>query len=443
VGINLDNVGQLSVDSDKLRGYLTTNFNDIQKLFVATGTGSTGTLEYIAHDVKTKEGEFTVHIDTAATQSTSVPSDNTSLTGPEALTITEGGSTAVVNLTSSMSMTQIANAVNSELEAVYTQVLTGAEQLYADALHTTAITTSTKWNSVYNSSGAPAGLIAGDVISFSGNTRNGASVEGSYSIINTGTDSVQGLLSAVETAFDNQVTAAINADGRIVVTDKTSGTSSVALTFDYSQAHSLDFGSVLTTNAGGQKGRYAMDITASADSGSHLVLAHNNYGTGNNFTIHQQNNLLWTGGDQTVNNGVNVAGTINGEAATGDGQMLKGNSGDANADGLSIKYTGSASGLDAGTVKVTFGVAELFDRVLFNITDSQEGYVSYKQQSVQDSISSYTTQIEEMEARLLLKKNVLLNRFAQMETALQKIQNQSNWLGGQTEAASNGWYKAK
>jgi flagellar hook-associated protein 2 len=89
----------------------------------------------------------------------------------------------------------------------------------------------------------------------------------------------------------------------------------------------------------------------------------------------------------------------------------------------------------------TFGVAELYDRGLFNITDSLEGYVSYKQQSVQDSISSYTTQIDEMEARLLLKKNMLLSRFTAMEAALQQLQNQSNWLGGQTTAASSGWMK--
>ena len=58
-------------------------------------------------------------------------------------------------------------------------------------------------------------------------------VSGTYTITNVATDSVQGLLSSVETAFGNQVTAAINASGQIVVTDKTSGSSSVALTFDY------------------------------------------------------------------------------------------------------------------------------------------------------------------------------------------------------------------
>ncbi|MHB8090684.1 MAG: flagellar filament capping protein FliD [Syntrophales bacterium] len=301
VGVSVDIEGQLSVDSEKLRGYLTTNFNDVQKLFTASGTTSVGSLEYINHTLKTEQGEYTVHITTAAAQSTSAPSTNTSLSGDETLTITAGGNTAVVNLTSGMTMTQIVSAVNSELDAK------------------------------------------------------------------------------------------------------------------------------------------AMAISASADSGDHLVLNQDSYGAGYSFTIHQLSNLLWTGGDQIVNNGVDVAGTINGEAATGSGQVLTGSSGDANIDGLVVEYTGTDGGVDAGTVKLTLGVAELYDRALFNITDTIDGYLAFKQDSLQDSISGYETQIDEMEARLELKREQMINRFVQMELALQKIQSQSNWLAGQLTAASNGW----
>jgi flagellar hook-associated protein 2 len=438
VGINVDKEGQLSVNSSKIQGYLATNFNDVQKLFTASGVADAGTLAYVSNSINTKQGEYTVHIDTAATQSTSAPSDNTGLSGTETLTITQGSNAAVVNLTSAMTMTQMVNAVNSELATVYTQALTGAKQLYADSGLTAKMTAATKWNSIYDSTGVSAGLVNGDVISFTGTTRSGASVSGSYKINNVATDAVQGMLSAVETAFGNQVSAAINASGQIVVTDKTSGSSSVALTFNTTQAHSLDLGTVLTTNAGGQKGRYAMEITASVDSGNHMVMTHNSYGTGNSFTIHQLNNLLWTGGDQVVDNGVNIAGTINGEAATGAGQTLTGNSGDASVDGLVIKYTGATVG-DAGQLKLTFGVAELYDRALFHITDSAEGYAFYKQESIQGNISEYKTQIDEMEARLTRKKEMLTDRYVKMELALQKIQSQSSWLTGQLSAASSGW----
>jgi flagellar hook-associated protein 2 len=439
VGISVDTEGQLSVDESTLRGYLTTNFNDVQKLFIANGEASVGTLSYVSHTNDTEEGEYTVHITTAATKSTSEASDNTSLSGDEELTIVEGEKTAVVSLTSGMTMSQIVGTINSELDTVYTETLTGGEQLYSDAGHTTEITAATTWDSIYDSLGNSANLLDNDVISFSGTTRGGDIVSGSYTI-NMATDSIQDLLSAIETAFEDDVTAAINESGQIVITDKTSGTSDVSLTLDTSLAHDLDFGTVLTTNTGGQEGRYAMSITASADSGDHLVLNYDAYGSGYSFTVEQANDLLWTDGAVAITEGVDVAGTINGEAATGAGQTLTGSDGEANIDGLVIKYTGTTEGVDIGTIKLTFGVAELFDRVLFNMTDSIDGYITFKQESLQDSISGYETQIEEMEARLELKREQLLNSFIQMELALQKIQSQSSWLTGQITAASSGWW---
>ncbi|HRT70733.1 MAG TPA: flagellar filament capping protein FliD, partial [Syntrophales bacterium] len=96
--------------------------------------------------------------------------------------------------------------------------------------------------------------------------------------------------------------------------------------------------------------------------------------------------------------------------------------------------------VDIGTVKLTFGVAELYDRALFNMTDSIDGYLTFKQKSMQESIKNYQTQIDEMEARLELKREQLLNNYARMEAALLKIQNQGNWLSGQLTAALSGWW---
>ncbi len=91
--------------------------------------------------------------------------------------------------------------------------------------------------------------------------------------------------------------------------------------------------------------------------------------------------------------------------------------------------------------QLSAGVGELFDQALFNITDTFEGYATFKQQSLQTKISGYGTQIDEMEARLERKRETLTNQYVAMETALQKIQSQSAWLTAQTQAAVNGWYR--
>jgi flagellar hook-associated protein 2 len=190
-------------------------------------------------------------------------------------------------------------------------------------------------------------------------------------------------------------------------------------------------------------GGMTLGVTAAAVDGQ-LVLTQDSYGSGHTFTIQQQQGLLWSGGDPAVTSGVDVAGTINGEAATGTGQILKGNAGTVNIDGLSIRYTGAVpdADADAGAIRLTFGVAELFDQALFNITDTFEGYVAFKQESLQTKITGYGTQIDEMEARLERKREMLTNQYVAMETALQKIQSQSAWLTAQTQAAVNGWYKS-
>ena len=443
VGINLNNEGQLSIDTDKLHGYLETNFNDVKSLFSVNGTSNAGTLEYVSCSSDTEAGEYTVHITTAATQSTST-SNNGTVGENETLTITEGDKTAEIVITIDDTLADIKNAINSEMSNVYTETLVGDAQLYEWSGGTTALSSSTKWDQVYIDGSNSANLADNDVISFTGTTRSGGEVEGSYTISDASVDTVQGLLSSIETAYGNDVTADVDSSGQIVLTDKSSGNSSLSITFDYTQAHDLSFGSsVSTSNTGGQEGRYAMDITATDDGSGHLELTHDNYGDDYSFIISEDavtsGNKLWTGDDQTVDNGVDVAGTINGEAAIGSGQVLTGDDGENNVDGLVVKYTGTAENLDIGEVKLTLGAAELFDRVLYNITDSYDGYLSFKQDSLQDNIDSYETKIEEMEARIDRKMEMMINRFVVMETALSKIQSQGQWLAGQINASYSGW----
>jgi len=432
VGIKMDNSSLLSIDDTVLTTTLKTNFNDVVSLFTGRGTTSSSDLQYLTHSRASKAGEYTVHITHAATQSasTSTTAVAGALGGAETLTITSGGQTATVALTAAMTIGDIVNAVNEELENDYTQALAGAESLYSDAGHTTAITDSTVWSSIYDGTGAPAGVTDGDTITFTGTSRGGGELSGSYTITDADTDTVKGLLSAIETAFGNNVTATINTSGRIVVADRQSGTSSLALTLDTSGAHDLDFGTTTPSNTGGVQGRYAMSMTASADAGNHLVLTHDNYGSDYTFTISETADLLWSG-NQTVANGENVAGTINGEAATGSGQILTGDEGETNVEGLAVLYSGTAENIDAGTVKLTVGTADLFSRSLYYITDIYEGYVDFKLDSLQDQIDDYETKMAAREALLERRKENLVNRFVMMETALSRIQNQSAWLQSQ------------
>ena len=424
IGITLDNSLHLSVNDSVLTGYLQTNFNDVKALFSAQGTTSGTDLAYISYTKDSQAGEYAVHVDQAATKGSVTGSVDLAAGGAaDTLTVTQGSSAATVAITAGMTLSDIVNTVNTEFSAVHTQTLSGSEQLKQDD-NITPITGGTKWDNIFGAS-----LVNGDVISFSGTSRSGASISGSYTITNVSTDTVQGLLSAIETAFSNQVTTTIDTTGRITMTDKFSGSSQLVLDITEPDSRGVDFGSVLTSNTGGVVGRYALSLTADDDGSNHLVIRNNDYGSGSGFTISQVTGEL--GLVDGTYAGLDVAGTINGETAIGSGQTLTGATANANTSGLSVQYTGAANGVDAGTIKLTLGLAELFDRALFSITDPLDGYLGFKQESLQNSIESFDTQIEQMEARLNLKMETMINRFVVMETALATMQTQSNWLSSQ------------
>jgi len=440
IGVNVDKEGQLSINEEKLRGYLETNFNDVRNVFASNATPSTGTIEYISHTRDTEAGQYVVNITQVATRATSTSDTavTSTLGSDETITITEGGKTATINLTSDMTISEIINAINSELQKTYNQILVGSESLYADSTQTSYITSSTTWDSVYDAAGQSAGLQNGDVITFSGTSRSGDVVTGSYEISDVTTDTVQGLLSAIEDAFGSNVTAYIDSTGRIVLKDERVGSSQLSITIEEPSDRNLDFGTVLTTNNGGKEGRYAISVTASNDGSDHLVLTHDSYGSKYSFTISESADLLWTTGDQTVDNGQDVAGTINGESATGSGQILSGDEDQSNIEGLSIKYTGTTTG-EVGTIKLTLGVGELYDRILFGITDQFEGYLAFKQDSIENRIDELEKRIQEMEERLDRKMQMMVSQFVAMEKALSAIQSQSQWLSGQINAITMGW----
>ena len=76
-----------------------------------------------------------------------------------------------------------------------------------------------------------------------------------------------------------------------------------------------------------------------------ISLRHKDFGSEHSFKVSSTTEgLMSSKGDvyDTIANGLDVAGEINGEEATGKGQVLTGNVGNANTDGLAIRYTGEA-----------------------------------------------------------------------------------------------------
>lgn len=101
-------------------------------------------------------------------------------------------------------------------------------------------------------------------------------------------------------------------------------------------------------------GNLDLDVMYNSDAET-LMVRHKRFGAGSTFQVAtSQSGVLvdQTGEIVKVDNGVDVAGTINNEAATGVGRMLIGNRGNRTTDRLAILYSGEELGA-SGTVSVS------------------------------------------------------------------------------------------
>lgn len=172
-------------------------------------------------------------------------------------------------------------------------------------------------------------------------------------------------------------------------------------------------------------------VTASVEGGK-LVLSAKKYGTPGTFTATSNktaasNTSGW--GTNTIEvQGVDVAGTVNGETMTGSGQMLTGATGNANTEGLQFLYTGNALGA-VGTLLLTKGVSPMFTDLVGGFTDSVNGILTATDQSLTDQIKGIDTSISDLQTRLAEKQTSLRLRFARMEQAVSQLQSQQTRLG--------------
>ena len=132
--------------------------------------------------------------------------------------------------------------------------------------------------------------------------------------------------------------------------------------------------------------------------------------------------------------GLDVAGTIGGEAATGTGNILIADS-DTTADGLSITVNGSTTG-SRGDVVFTRGIASQLDRLLEQVLE-EEGALESRLDSFQDRLE----EIDERRASLELRWEALEERYREqfnsLDILLANLNTTSAFLVNQLDNLNN------
>jgi len=424
IGIDSDRNGLLSLDRDELMEKLQDDFEGVVRIFAGVGETSDSDIVYIRHSEDTQPGTYSVSITQAATQASTTGTTllYSGLAGDVVLTITDVNTnqSASISLSAGDDIDTIVSAINSELSQEKRQIRTSTNQILSGGV---AATPYTAWTDV------DGGVQVGDTFTITGTTHNGESVSGTYTVESG--DTVQDLLSAIQNIFNGTVTATLNSNGYIVITDVDAGNSSmdITITANNEGGGTLDIGTMSLT----QEGRYAIPVTASNENG-YLKLTHDDYGSANGFTISQSANYLGlTDGTYT---GQDVAGTINGETATGSGQVLTGDDDQPNIAGLALRVTLTpdqlaAQGSDQGTITLTFGIAEQMYNHIKKITDQFSGYVSLRQDNLEDIIEDIDERIAIVEERVNKRIQNLEMQFINLEKMLSQMRSLSNYLTSQ------------
>ncbi|MBT6145491.1 MAG: flagellar filament capping protein FliD, partial [Gemmatimonadetes bacterium] len=436
MGINFDRSGQLTINDSRLTEALENNLEDVQALFVERGSTSNSGVEFVRSTTKTLAGGYSLDITQAAQQAELLGSVDLSdgLAEAQTLTISEVGSltnAAAVELAAGDTTDDIVEKVNSALNSQVAEVRRGSVANTTDGA--AAIDEGTAFAEIFG-----AGVVNGDSIRIQGTTHDGAAVLRSYAIEDAATQTVGDLLNEVRSTFGNNISANIDADGRILVTDNQVGPSNLTVTLveDNEGGGNLDLGSIEAET----EGRYPMEITAVNQDGK-LLLRHDTFGDNAGFSVTQSVDQLGLSTDEV--RGADVGGTINGEAADGFGRILTGSRDNATTDGLTIRVTTTQEDLDAngselGSVDIVYGVGRSLTDLLSFITDDIDGTLKTREDAIDDTLDNLGDQITALNRRVEQTRAHLVSKFATLEGSLATLQSQGDFLTSQLAGLSAG-----
>lgn len=184
-------------------------------------------------------------------------------------------------------------------------------------------------------------------------------------------------------------------------------------------------------------------VLATVEGGA-LVIRSTGYGQNASFEVRSslvgagQTGVTAGAGAFEAHSGTNVAGTINGVAATGVGRLLQAPPSDPTLGGMVLTITSTAADvaaaggtLNLGNFDYVPGVAQRVSMLGNDAVDIVSGTLTAAINGHKSEIDDLTTQIEAWDRRLALREAQLKKQFADMETALSTMKQQSSWLAGQ------------
>jgi flagellar hook-associated protein 2 len=181
---------------------------------------------------------------------------------------------------------------------------------------------------------------------------------------------------------------------------------------------------------------HGRQVNVAVNNSGQLVVTSESFGSVSQVTVGGANSALGFAGTEGAH-GQDVAGkfTINGkdEPATGNGQLLTGNAGNANTDGLTVRSLLTSSEITSSpeaSLTVSRGLASATNLFLSQYLDPITGRLQAIDSEYQQDSDQLQTQIDEQTQIMQEQQQALEQEFASMETTVAQLQSAGGFING-------------
>jgi len=333
------------------------------------------------------------------------------------------GDSTVRNISSQLrnlmtsTVAQLDGSIQSFADIGISTQLDGKLQIDSAKLNSAISTVPSEVEALFRAQGRPTDDSVGFVSS------SEYTAPGSYSVV-VNALATQGVYNA--TALNN-LTIDSNNDAFAIKVNGTASNAIILTQATYADGDELATHVQAQINADSALKTEGISVSVSFN-GTGLDITSSHYGSDSTveFTSVDVNMLADFGFDIGSNGaaGTDISGTINGLAATGEGQILTSSSG--NSSGLALLVDSGSTGF-RGTVSYSQGIISSIDNLLNNYLQS-DGLISTREEGLSDELEDINEQREKLNLRISGLEARLISQFATLDSLIAQFNNTSSFL---------------
>ena len=214
------------------------------------------------------------------------------------------------------------------------------------------------------------------------------------------------------------------------------GTASGTITLDAGTYTQTQLAAEIQENINADANLIAQEVsvTVAVDGSGALTFTSNKYGSASSIEVLSvDTNTTADLGFSAVagTDGLDVEGTINGQAATGSGQILSGAVG-SDVEGLLVRVTGGVTG-DRGEVSYIEGVGEKLVDLISSFL-AQDGTITAKNERLNAELDSIAESRAKLNERLTALETRLVRQFTAADILIAQLNSTQDFIKGQLEA---------